>query len=62
MWLLATVVTLFALARTKFPVGNSPLTQIHFGECSLVAPAFPSSFVRSIGSFDGGIRESEVLS
>jgi hypothetical protein len=31
MWLLAAVVTLFALARTKFPVGNSPLTQIHFG-------------------------------
>jgi hypothetical protein len=41
MWLLAVVVTLFALVRTKFLVGNSPLTQIHFGECSLVAPAFP---------------------
>jgi hypothetical protein len=40
MGLLAAVITLFALARTKFPVGNFPLTQIHLGECSLVALAF----------------------
>jgi hypothetical protein len=40
MWLLAAVVTLFALARKKFLVGDSPLIQIHLGECSLVAPAF----------------------
>jgi hypothetical protein len=51
MWPLAAVVT-----------GNSPLTQVHFRECLLVAPAFPSFFVRSIGSFDGGSRESETLS
>jgi hypothetical protein len=40
-WLVAAVVTLFAPARTKFLVGNSPLTQFHFGDCSLVAPVFP---------------------
>jgi hypothetical protein len=41
MGLLAAVVTLFALARTKFLVGKSPLTQFHFGECSLTASAIP---------------------
>jgi hypothetical protein len=40
-WLFAVIVPLSALARTKFLAGNFPLTQIHFGKCSLVAPAFP---------------------
>jgi hypothetical protein len=40
-WLLVAVVTLFAPARTKFLAGNFPLTQFHFGKCSLVVLAFP---------------------
>jgi hypothetical protein len=40
-WIFAVVVPLFALARTKFLAVNSPLTQIHFGKCSLTVLAFP---------------------
>ena len=38
-WLLVAVVIWFAPARTKFLVGNLPLTQIHFGKCSLAVLA-----------------------
>jgi hypothetical protein len=62
MGLLAAVVTLFALSRTKFPAGNPALTEVYFGEFSLVAPVFPFFLCKAIGSFDGGSRESEVLS
>jgi hypothetical protein len=38
--LLVAVVILFAPARTKFLAVNFPLTQFHFGKCSLAVLAF----------------------